>query len=865
MRRLLKIAATLALGLILLLGLTPAAQAGRLLTSGFELNSVTAGVEWDTNYGTIGNPGFSVQSGTAISGSYSGMFVAAAGGTDGGCNFTIPTMASGRTYYVRFNLQVHTYPTSVDGFVLISYLNSGSPVALSLTTSGTLQLNAQTASSALTKDVPHCVEYCYGYTSGTETLKIDGAQISTGTGTTGVAVNSVFFGGDYQTNKPTAGQWYIDDIAVNDDQGSSQNTWAGAGNIGLLLPAGAGDSNTWLTNSGGSGTTSNYTLVDKIPPSSSTYIEGKTTSAIDLYTVTQSVVPSGATVNVVNLNCWYAGSSASSDSSFELELEKATGGAKTTSSAITPNSTTYQRNANATPRTSPITSYLDPTGSAWTPTTIGTMQIGAIISTGATNYARIADLWAYVDYTPAFTAALAGSLTQASASLSGSSIVSTLSGALTQVSAALSGSSLVAALSATLTMASAALTGNHGVAGTMAATLTQASAALSSTIVDFAGSLAATLTQASASLSGSSLVAALSATLTQASAALTGKHGVAGVLSAALTQVSAALSGSSLVAVLSGAVAQASAALSSTIVDFAGSLAATLTQASASLSGSSLVGALSATLAQASASLSGGIVDFAGSLAANLSQVTASISGGIVNYAGNLAAAISQATASLSANHGVAGTLAAALTQASASLSGGIVDFAGSLAANLSQVTASLSGAHGVAAQLSAALSQVSAVLSGSVTSIQAIAASLSATLAQATASFAGAHGVGGTLAAWTGQVMSSFSGSSVSATLNALTGQVSAAFSAGHGVAAALTATVEQISCRLSGSFFQRLLRYLCVLLLGPENRNLAVPPENRDLAPEAENRGLAMALENRALSLAAESRVLSVPAGIF
>jgi|GEM_PF-2094840 len=800
MRRLLKIAATLALGLILLLGLTPAAQAGRLLTSGFELNSVTAGVEWDTNYGTIGNPGFSVQSGTAISGSYSGMFVAAAGGTDGGCNFTIPTMASGRTYYVRFNLQVHTYPTSVDGFVLISYLNSGSPVALSLTTSGTLQLNAQTASSALTKDVPHCVEYCYGYTSGTETLKIDGAQISTGTGTTGVAVNSVFFGGDYQTNKPTAGQWYIDDIAVNDDQGSSQNTWAGAGNIGLLLPAGAGDSNTWLTNSGGSGTTSNYTLVDKIPPSSSTYIEGKTTSAIDLYTVTQSVVPSGATVNVVNLNCWYAGSSASSDSSFELELEKATGGAKTTSSAITPNSTTYQRNANATPRTSPITSYLDPTGSAWTPTTIGTMQIGAIISTGATNYARIADLWAYVDYTPAFTAALAGSLTQASASLSGSSIVSTLSGALTQVSAALSGSSLVAALSATLTMASAALTGNHGVAGTMAATLTQASAALSSTIVDFAGSLAATLTQASASLSGSSLVAALSATLTQASAALTGKHGVAGVLSAALTQVSAALSGSSLVAVLSGAVAQASAALSSTIVDFAGSLAATLTQASASLSGSSLVGALSATLAQASASLSGGIVDFAGSLAANLSQVTAS-----------------------------------------------------------------LSGAHGVAAQLSAALSQVSAVLSGSVTSIQAIAASLSATLAQATASFAGAHGVGGTLAAWTGQVMSSFSGSSVSATLNALTGQVSAAFSAGHGVAAALTATVEQISCRLSGSFFQRLLRYLCVLLLGPENRNLAVPPENRDLAPEAENRGLAMALENRALSLAAESRVLSVPAGIF
>jgi hypothetical protein len=45
----------------------------------------------------------------------------------------------------------------------------------------------------------------------------------------------------------------------------------------------------------------------------------------------------------------------------------------------------------------------------------------------------------------------------------------------------------------------------------------------------------------------------------------------------------------------------------------------------------------------------------------------------------------------------------------------------------------------------------------------------------------------------------------------------------------------LSQISFRAAGSIFQRLISYLYVLLLGPENRQLTILEENRVLTVPA------------------------------
>jgi hypothetical protein len=128
----------------------------------------------------------------------------------------------------------------------------------------------------------------------------------------------------------------------------------------------------------------------------------------------------------------------------------------------------------------------------------------------------------------------------------------------------------------------------------------------------------------------------------------------------------------------------------------------------------------------------------------------------------------------------------------------------------LTQLTAALTGAHGVAAHVSGALAQVSAAFSAT-TVITNFVAALSANLVQVTAGLTGGHGVGGVL----------------TASLN----RINAVLSCGHGVAAALTATLEQFSFKGLAGIFQRVVRFLYVLLMGPENRTLPLGFDNRVL----------------------------------
>ena len=70
-----------------------------------------------------------------------------------------------------------------------------------------------------------------------------------------------------------------------------------------------------------------------------------------------------------------------------------------TGTPITWTNTTYNTNTTAAPHNPTLTLYTDPTGAAWTTTTIGTMEIGAKLTTQHSQAVKIDGIDAYVDYT----------------------------------------------------------------------------------------------------------------------------------------------------------------------------------------------------------------------------------------------------------------------------------------------------------------------------------------------------------------------------------------------------------------------------------------------------------------------------------
>jgi hypothetical protein len=76
--------------------------------------------------------------------------------------------------------------------------------------------------------------------------------------------------------------WYMDDLAINDTEGSIDNSWCGNGYIVALKPNAVGDSSQ-LTGSDGD-SVDNHLLVDDVPQNGDTdYVYGVTADNQDLY------------------------------------------------------------------------------------------------------------------------------------------------------------------------------------------------------------------------------------------------------------------------------------------------------------------------------------------------------------------------------------------------------------------------------------------------------------------------------------------------------------------------------------------------------------------------------------------------------
>jgi hypothetical protein len=241
--------------------------------------------------------------------------------------------------------------------------------------------------------------------------RVDGTQFAGASDrnlSTGVHV--LFVGGNLSAEAQTTGNWYFDDIAINDSTGSFQNSWPGEGSLVHLRPNAAGDNTQWINA---------YTEIDEVTPNDGAdIIRSNTTNQITDVNVdaTPAAIGASDTINAVAVGFRFHGESSSANPTAVVRIKASSGGTVEESSTITPVSTTWFTNALTYPRNYGFTLYDLPGGSttAWTKSTLDTAQIGARITSGNTNNFDFSTMWLLVDYAPAGAAALSVSPSESS-------------------------------------------------------------------------------------------------------------------------------------------------------------------------------------------------------------------------------------------------------------------------------------------------------------------------------------------------------------------------------------------------------------------------------------------------------------------
>ncbi len=206
--------------------------------------------------------------------------------------------------------------------------------------------------------------------SGALVAKVNGTTCAGYSGNTDFSgdgnVRSLYF---QLEGGPGVGNIYLDDIGINDAEGSYQNSWLGLGGVFYLEPVADGDQTDWTPSSG----TVNYAMVDDIPPdNATTYNQAVTPGEIDLYVV-DDCPEYVAAINLVQVV--YRATLATSGYNKITDLVKVDGtvyaGSESTIVWITPTFGYYQG----------TTHYLNPaTGTVWGTAEVNGMQAGMEIT-----------------------------------------------------------------------------------------------------------------------------------------------------------------------------------------------------------------------------------------------------------------------------------------------------------------------------------------------------------------------------------------------------------------------------------------------------------------------------------------------------
>lgn len=462
---------------------------------------------------------------TFRSGAYAGRVTSLASATARGFLYQFVGTAAAGPYYVRFYFRYATLPSAdntIFAFDNDTTVGETASANINLTSTGTLKLEdgisqVGSDSAALSVNTWHMIEILFDSNGGpgasTLTARLDGVQFATSSALsfTVTTVHSVSFGGNLDNEVQTTGDWYFDDIAINDSTGSFQNSWPGSGKVVYLRPDGAGEAAEYSR--GGADSGANWSQVEEIPPNDATdNVTDNVLNEADAHEFGASPSDTG-TVAVVHVGFRFNASSATStDPDQAVLIEEDNGGTLEYSANIDCSTTTWNSNAIAAPRNPPLTLYDLPGGSttAWTKTTLDTLQAGYQIMAGDADNGQVTAIWVIVDYV--VDAATTSTSRTTSTSTTSTSTSKTTSTSTTSTSSSTSTTSTSSSTSTTSTSSSTSTTSTSRTTST-STTSTSTSTSTTST----SSSTSTTSTSSSTSTTSTSRSTSTSTTSTSSS------------------------------------------------------------------------------------------------------------------------------------------------------------------------------------------------------------------------------------------------------------------------------------------------------------------------------------------------------------
>lgn len=362
----------------------------RLYSTGFELNSITAGMEFDSETGN-----FTIITNPVRSGTYSGR-----SNPNAGTAFISHQYAANNPtadYYVRFYLRITAAPAALASmFRLYDIGANGETLKVRMNNDRTLELWNDTAqlgtdSAVLGTSTWYRVEV--SIVGGTATAYIDGVQFATG------SVNASFEDpnrADFGFVETATADITFDDIAINNNSGSFQNSLPGEGEIIHLRPNALGDNAGW---------TGTFADVDEVTPDdNTTKLVGDNDGLIEDVNIdaTPAALAVDDTINCVQVGVRFNDNSSGGET-FNLRIKASSGGTVEEGSNITPTNATWMTHSTAVPRNYNLTLYDLPGASttAWTKADLDTAQIGVNMPSNGGDETAVSTLWLLVDHKPA--------------------------------------------------------------------------------------------------------------------------------------------------------------------------------------------------------------------------------------------------------------------------------------------------------------------------------------------------------------------------------------------------------------------------------------------------------------------------------
>lgn len=384
----------------------------RLIICGFELGSNNSGIECTASGGVP-----DVLNTTVRSGVYAMQCTTMGSGTAKGMRFNFRTSVGNGPFWFRTYFRVSTAPSAANTIIQCNDTNAFTTqiASIELNNDRTLQLRDEdgtigSVSSAIPlNDFEHYIELKIDLGGGAGAhiveARLDGTVFATSsTRSLSAGILTFNVGANLNAEAQTTGNWFFDDMAVNDNTGSSQTSYPSTGE--QFIMAVDGDSGTPQWTGSDADSIDNYLLMDEVTPDDvTTYVQSNTLNQVDNYTLvaTPAAMASDDIVNCVGVGARYTVDDATG-SDPDIELGLTMGGNTDVSAAIDVSSTSWRTNSPGGVLLNYQLVLYDMPGASTTGITKSDLDSAVLKLRQAatdTHFARVSKVWAYVEHKPA--------------------------------------------------------------------------------------------------------------------------------------------------------------------------------------------------------------------------------------------------------------------------------------------------------------------------------------------------------------------------------------------------------------------------------------------------------------------------------